>query len=262
MFLLTCSMTSALRLFSCLALGLSFGLPIACGGNSEESGGSPGNGDAETGGSSTGDGDASTGGSGTASGGSSTGGSSPSDGDGDTSTGGNHAGDGDGDAAGGSSGGQNGNGDGGSGGASPTGICFDEPCTGACAPAEGAELSCSSDWQCLSVLVCTRDIVSYCGCDGDTFEASSSCPPFAYAYEGACDTIAGGLNCDGSQVLTDGPTPTCEDFDQVPQVINGTWGDCVDLRECGCDPSSGQDQCGGGQSYICYNDGRCGHLLD
>jgi hypothetical protein len=33
---------------------------------------------------------------------------------------------------------------------------------------------------------CTRDLRSYCGCDGQTFQSSGSCPGRRYAHEGEC----------------------------------------------------------------------------
>jgi hypothetical protein len=33
---------------------------------------------------------------------------------------------------------------------------------------------------------CTRDLGSYCGCDGQTFQSSGSCPGRRYAHEGEC----------------------------------------------------------------------------
>ena len=33
---------------------------------------------------------------------------------------------------------------------------------------------------------CTRDLRIYCGCDGQTFQSSGSCPGLRYAHEGEC----------------------------------------------------------------------------
>ncbi|HUH00341.1 MAG TPA: hypothetical protein VML75_00020, partial [Kofleriaceae bacterium] len=33
---------------------------------------------------------------------------------------------------------------------------------------------------------CTRDYVTYCGCDGQVFHGSGSCPGQRYAYRGEC----------------------------------------------------------------------------
>jgi hypothetical protein len=35
---------------------------------------------------------------------------------------------------------------------------------------------------------CTMDLIEYCGCDGQTFQASGSCPKRRYAQKGACPT--------------------------------------------------------------------------
>lgn len=48
--------------------------------------------------------------------------------------------------------------------------CFDET-PGTCAPAQRG---------------CTKDLRSYCGCDGVTFKTSGSCPKRRYEAKGAC----------------------------------------------------------------------------
>ena len=35
--------------------------------------------------------------------------------------------------------------------------------------------------------MCTRDLVTYCGCDGATFQGSGSCPGQRFASRGACE---------------------------------------------------------------------------
>lgn len=49
--------------------------------------------------------------------------------------------------------------------------------------------------------MCTRDLASYCGCDGATFQNSGSCPGARFAYRGACEPkLADGEACtDGRQ---------------------------------------------------------------
>ena len=34
--------------------------------------------------------------------------------------------------------------------------------------------------------MCTRDLKTYCGCDGQEFKASGSCPGKTYKSAGAC----------------------------------------------------------------------------
>jgi hypothetical protein len=35
--------------------------------------------------------------------------------------------------------------------------------------------------------MCTRDLRPYCGCDGETFSTSGSCPGRRYAHKGPCE---------------------------------------------------------------------------
>lgn len=59
-----------------------------------------------------------------------------------------------------------------------SGVCEGHGCTdttpGTCAPAERA---------------CTRDRRPYCGCDGETFYSSGSCPGRRYARQGTCGDV-------------------------------------------------------------------------
>ena len=61
-----------------------------------------------------------------------------------------------------------------------SGVCEGEGCgddqPGTCAAAER---------------MCTRDLQQYCGCDGETFGASGSCPGARYAHKGPCPDAAG-----------------------------------------------------------------------
>ncbi len=57
-----------------------------------------------------------------------------------------------------------------------SGVCEGEGCDeaspGVCAEEERA---------------CTTDLVPYCGCDGETFRSSGTCPQRRYEYEGPCE---------------------------------------------------------------------------
>lgn len=61
-----------------------------------------------------------------------------------------------------------------------SGVCEGEGCgddqPGTCADAER---------------MCTRDLQQYCGCDGETFGASGSCPGARYSAKGPCADAAG-----------------------------------------------------------------------
>lgn len=51
-----------------------------------------------------------------------------------------------------------------------------------CAGPEG----CDVVWTCQPSRACTRDLVTYCGCDGQTMQGSGSCPPGPYSRRGEC----------------------------------------------------------------------------
>jgi hypothetical protein len=66
-----------------------------------------------------------------------------------------------------------------------TGVCQSaddcaegEMCTGP----EG----CDEPWTCQPMRPCTRDLVVYCSCEGETVRGSGSCPPEPYAHRGPC----------------------------------------------------------------------------
>jgi hypothetical protein len=50
---------------------------------------------------------------------------------------------------------------------------------------DGAD-GCGATWTCKAGRVCTKDLVPFCGCDGVTFEGSSSCPGRKLAHRGPC----------------------------------------------------------------------------
>lgn len=45
---------------------------------------------------------------------------------------------------------------------------------------------CGSVWTCGPPRVCTRDLVTFCGCNGEEFKASGSCPTQPYRARGKC----------------------------------------------------------------------------
>ncbi|MAQ15910.1 MAG: hypothetical protein CMN30_14095 [Sandaracinus sp.] len=52
-----------------------------------------------------------------------------------------------------------------------------------CAGTEG----CDTPWECQPARPCTRDLVTYCSCSGETVQGSGSCPPEPYAHRGPCE---------------------------------------------------------------------------
>jgi hypothetical protein len=45
---------------------------------------------------------------------------------------------------------------------------------------------CDEPWTCGPARPCRRDLVTFCGCDGKTFQSSSNCPERPYQQRGAC----------------------------------------------------------------------------
>lgn len=46
---------------------------------------------------------------------------------------------------------------------------------------------CDQPWTCQPMRGCTRDLVTYCSCQGETVQGSGSCPPEPYAHRGPCE---------------------------------------------------------------------------
>lgn len=85
---------------------------------------------------------------------------------------------------------------------------------------------------------CTRDLAQYCGCDGQTFSGSGSCPGARYAYRGACtpnkedgEPCSDGRQCRSGQCLGEG----LEGCSKAAQGVCGT-ADCPKdlVSYCSC----------------------------
>jgi hypothetical protein len=122
-----------------------------------------------------------------------------------------------------------------------SGVCEGEGCSddkpGTCAPAQRG---------------CTRDLRSYCGCDGKTFKGSGSCPRQRYEAKGACPT--GGARKVGAFCLkaTDCASKICEGkgcTDDLPGRCADKSRACTaDVRQfCTCDgrTTTGSSSCPG-----------------
>lgn len=46
---------------------------------------------------------------------------------------------------------------------------------------------CGKPWTCVKQRPCTKDLVNYCGCDGQTLRGSGSCPPGPFQHVGECE---------------------------------------------------------------------------
>jgi hypothetical protein len=119
------------------------------------------------------------------------------------------------------------------------GICEGEGCgdmQGRCAPKTGR--------------MCTRDLQTYCGCDGQQFQASGSCPGKRFSKRGECSSaLPDGSKCTSAEQCESG---ICEGEgcgDDEPGTCAPKSRACTkDLREyCGCDGKtfSGSGSCPG-----------------
>lgn len=123
----------------------------------------------------------------------------------------------------------------------------DTPCTsGLC-----AGTSCWQTWTChLTTVACTADLVDYCGCDGITFQDSSTCPQRPFAVKGACED---GVSCDTRMVTCSTPKPACVDG-EVPRVVGNCYdGTCVPSDLCTCTTAA---DCPADGKFLCV-DQRC-----
>jgi hypothetical protein len=114
------------------------------------------------------------------------------------------------------------------------GICEGEGCgdmQGRCAPKTGR--------------MCTRDLRTYCGCDGQTFQSSGSCPGKRFASPGECASASAspdGSTCTSGQDCASG---ICEGegcgVDQPGKCMAKDRNCTMDLRQyCGCDGKTHQ----------------------
>jgi len=114
--------------------------------------------------------------------------------------------------------------------------------------------------------MCTRDAALYCGCDGQPFRASGSCPGQRYASKGECGDAAAtgpGVGADGTpcRAASDCASGVCEGEgcgDDQPGTCMAAARSCTrDYQTyCGCDGQTfkGSGSCPG-QRYA--NRGEC-----
>ena len=126
----------------------------------------------------------------------------------------------------------------------------------AVADAAPASRSCSSDGDCPAGGVCegfgcgdgdgvcapasrpcTRDLASYCGCEGQTFRASGTCPGRRYAYRGACaQPRADGARCAADEQCASGVCEGqgCDDTESGTCAPVGRVCAAEIVAYCGC----------------------------
>lgn len=123
----------------------------------------------------------------------------------------------------------------GTAGTDDTGVCTaDSPCTGNSTCTGGL---CSDTWECFSHKPhpikshpCSENIISFCGCDGATFESPQDCPDRPWDRVGPCEE---GYNCDPWKAECDVEPPVCAES-ELPSVVDGCWGPCVPITSCRC----------------------------
>lgn len=116
---------------------------------------------------------------------------------------------------------------------------------------------CGVRWTCGAAPGCTRDLVPYCGCNGQTFRASSTCPGQPYAYRGECAAtppdagvvvcrLPDGSRCPAGQVCPAGPCTQCFCSRDGRLECRNTPGCGVDAGPAGCSlPTGGVCPLGG-----------------
>lgn len=88
-------------------------------------------------------------------------------------------------------------------------------------------MGCGVPWRCVPATPCTADVAPFCGCDGVSFEGSSSCPGRPYSARGRCPTADGGVACRAMDARGEG---LCDGYFGV--AWNGAA--CVSLTGCRC----------------------------
>ena len=72
---------------------------------------------------------------------------------------------------------------------------------------------------------CTGDVTPYCGCDGSTFFASSTCPTRTYERRGPCGAVDAGSPTDGGGTCRSTgdcpPSMMCQGAQEVPPSAAG-----------------------------------------
>lgn len=91
---------------------------------------------------------------------------------------------------------------------------------------DGAQ-GCDVPWVCVPARPCTADLAPFCGCDGRTFQSSSSCPGQQYRSRGACPDAGTTNVCRAQDARAEG---LCDLFLGV--AWNGRV--CVSLGGCRC----------------------------
>jgi hypothetical protein len=75
---------------------------------------------------------------------------------------------------------------------------------------------------------------------------------------GSAGASSGLLECDPSKVLCKRTAPQCV-FGEVPQVLDGCYGECVKVDSCACATAA---QCPQPDQYTCWSKRHCGPFVN
>lgn len=118
------------------------------------------------------------------------------------------------------------------------------------------EPGCGEPWTCQPARPCTRDLVVFCSCDGESFRASSTCPGRPVRHRGPCEGAPPPPSPPAGTVT--GPRPTPGGIQPTPAEV-GTVGDdsspvapggrCTQSSDCTADHMClGNEGCSNGMT--------------
>ena len=92
---------------------------------------------------------------------------------------------------------------------------------------------------------------------GSTSAAAGSASAGNQNGGGSAGTGSGLLECNPSKVLCKRVAPQCV-FGEVPQVVDGCYGECVKVDRCACSTAA---QCPQPDQYTCWSQRHCGPFV-
>jgi len=102
-----------------------------------------------------------------------------------------------------------------------------------------------------SALLC---LAPACAKSGEDAGAAGSAGTLSAGSAGTSTDL---LECDPSKVLCKRTAPQCV-FGEVPQVVDGCYGECVKVDRCACSTAA---QCPQPDQYTCWSQTHCGPFV-